>query len=67
MNLCYNKLDYLGGLTMGSNDSKNKFLKFFQDGKFPRFTRIGLDVGWNILLFLSSSDLLADSRSEASD
>lgn len=36
---------------MGSNDSKNKFLKFFQDGKFPRFTRIGLDVGWNILLF----------------
>lgn len=51
MNLCYNKLDYLGGLTMGSNDSKNKFLKFFQDGKFPRFTRIGLDVGWNILLF----------------
>nr|WP_289038184.1 transglycosylase domain-containing protein [uncultured Allobacillus sp.] len=36
---------------MDSNDSKNKFLKFFQDGKFPRFTRIGLDVGWNILLF----------------
>ncbi|WP_188206443.1 transglycosylase domain-containing protein [Alkalibacillus aidingensis] len=33
----------------GSN--KNKFLAFFQRGKFPKYTRISLDVTWNITLF----------------
>ena len=36
---------------MSSKDPKNKFLAFFQDGKFPKFTRISLDIVWNVLLF----------------
>ncbi|PKR79303.1 penicillin-binding protein, partial [Halalkalibacillus sediminis] len=36
---------------MSDNGSKNKFLAFFQEGKFPTITRITLDVTWNVLLF----------------
>ncbi|GAA0455998.1 transglycosylase domain-containing protein [Alkalibacillus silvisoli] len=36
---------------MSKNKSHNKFLMFFQDGKFPKYTRVSLDIMWNITLF----------------
>ncbi|WP_050980535.1 transglycosylase domain-containing protein [Alkalibacillus haloalkaliphilus] len=36
---------------MSHNNSKNRFLAFFQGGKFPKVTRISLDIVWNVALF----------------
>ncbi|MGM8215637.1 transglycosylase domain-containing protein [Bacillaceae bacterium W0354] len=36
---------------MNNNDTKNKWLSFFQDSKFVSSTRITLDVFWHITLF----------------
>ncbi|WP_411953666.1 transglycosylase domain-containing protein [Alkalibacillus sp. S2W] len=36
---------------MSNQKSDNKFLSFFQKGKFPKYTRVSLDIAWNVLLF----------------
>ncbi|MDQ0160156.1 transglycosylase domain-containing protein [Alkalibacillus salilacus] len=36
---------------MSNQKSDNKFLAFFQKGKFPKYTRVSLDIAWNVLLF----------------
>ncbi|MET3682663.1 penicillin-binding protein [Alkalibacillus flavidus] len=36
---------------MSNQEPNNKFLAFFQTGKFPKVTRVSLDIAWNVLLF----------------
>ncbi|MDQ0351275.1 penicillin-binding protein [Alkalibacillus filiformis] len=44
---------------MGHNNSKNRFLAFFQGDKFPKITRISLDIVWNVALFFLIVGLIA--------